>query len=96
MTVRIINPAPPSDEIRIFWRVGKEPFVEEKWQDMRGIFAQQSKANAKIVALLKIDRTAKYKYMVDIIDQLQFAELNRFSLAPLDEKEKAEQLKAIQ
>jgi biopolymer transport protein ExbD len=96
MTVRIINPAPPSDEIRIFWRVGKEPFVEEKWQDMRGIFAQQSKANAKIVALLKIDRTAKYKYMVDIIDQLQFAELNRFSLAPLDEKEKAEQLTAIQ
>jgi hypothetical protein len=28
--------------------------------------------------------------MVDIIDQLQFAELNRFSLAPLEPNEKKE------
>jgi len=90
MTVRIINPAPPTDEVRIFWRIAKEPFKEEKWQDMRAIFSQRYKANPKIVALLKIDREAKYKYMVDIIDQLQFAELNRFSLAPLEPKEKAE------
>ena len=90
MTVRIINPAPPGDEVRIFWRVAKEPFKEEQWQDMRAIFAERYRANPKIVALLKIDRGAKYKYMVDIIDQLQFAELNRFSLAPLEPKEKAE------
>ena len=37
-----------------------------------------------------MDRLAKYKYMVDIIDQLQFAELNRFSLAPLEPAEKKE------
>ena len=37
---------------------------------------------------VKIDRKAKYRYMVDIIDQLQFAELNRFSLAPLLPEEK--------
>jgi biopolymer transport protein ExbD len=90
MTVRIINPAPPADEVRVFWRIGKEPFKEETWQEMRGIFASAAKNNPKIVALLKIDRLAKYKYMVDIIDQLQFAELNRFSLAPLEEKEKQE------
>jgi biopolymer transport protein ExbD len=90
MTVRIINPAPPADEVKVFWRVGKDPFREEKWQDMRAIFTSTAKSNPKIVALLKIDRAAKYKYMVDIIDQLQFAELNRFSLAPLEEKEKQE------
>jgi len=32
----------------------------------------------------------KYHYMVGIIDDLQFADLNRFSLAPLEPKEKQE------
>ncbi len=90
MTVRVIGSPEGDAGTRVFWRIGKDPFKEEKWQDMRGIFTREGKANAKLVVLIKIDRDAKYKYMVDIIDQLQFAELNRFSLAPLEPAEKAE------
>jgi biopolymer transport protein ExbD len=91
MTVRIISPADKSrGDVRVFWAPGKESYKEAKWQEMREVFAERGKANPKLVVLIKIDRLAKYKYMVDIIDQLQFAEMNRFSLAPLDPKEKAE------
>jgi biopolymer transport protein ExbD len=91
MTVRVIAPADKSrGDVRVFYAIGKNPYVEEKWPDLTRLFTDEGKKNPKLVVLVKIDRTAKYKYMVDLIDQLQFAELNRFSLAPLEAKEKEE------
>jgi biopolymer transport protein ExbD len=91
MTVRIIHPTgSPDDDVKVAWAIAKNPYKVEAWQDMRAVFGTEGKKNAKLVVLIKIDREAKYKYMVDIIDQLQFAELNRFSLAPLEPKEKTD------
>lgn len=91
LTLRVIAPTDHSrGEIRTFWFLGTDPPKEAKLQDLEGIFASEGKKNAKLVVLVKIDRLVKYKYMVNIIDQLQFAELNRFSLAPLEPKEKQE------
>ncbi|HEY6573089.1 MAG TPA: biopolymer transporter ExbD [Candidatus Eisenbacteria bacterium] len=91
MTVRAIAPADKTrGEIRVFWNIAKAPYKEQNWNDMEAVFAAEGKKNPKLVVLVKIDRTVKYKYMVNLIDQLQFAELNRFSLAPLEPKEKAE------
>jgi len=91
MTLRVIAPADTSKgEVRAFWSIAKEPFKEAKVEQLQPIFEAEGKKNPKLVVLVKIDRMAKYKYMVDIIDQLQFAELNRFSLAPLDPAEKKE------
>lgn len=91
MTVRVIAPADKAiDNVRVFWAIGKNPYQEHNFDEMEKLFAENGKANPKLVVLVKIDRLAKYKYMVNLIDQLQFAELNRFSLAPLDPKEKAE------
>lgn len=91
LTLRVIAPADKSKgEIRTFWTLAKDPYKEAKLQELEGIFAAEGKKNPKLVVLVKIDRTAKYKYMVNIIDQLQFAELNRFSLAPLEPAEKKE------
>jgi biopolymer transport protein ExbD len=91
LTLRVIAPTDKSKgEIRAFWSLAKEPYKEAKFTDLVNIFSAEGKKNPKLVVLVKIDRTAKYKYMVNIIDQLQFAELNRFSLAPLEPKEKQE------
>ena len=46
--------------------------------------------NDKIVVLIKIDRDAKFNNMVSIIDQLDIAHLDRFSILELDAKDKAE------
>jgi biopolymer transport protein ExbD len=91
MTVRAIAPADTTrGDVRVFWTIAKNPYTESKWTDMSSLFATEGKKNPKLVVLIKIDRAVKYKYMVDLIDQLQFAELNRFSLAPLEATEKAE------
>jgi len=70
--------------------LAEAPFHEEKFDDLEKVFATEGKKNAKLVVLVKIDRLVKYRFMVGLIDQLQFAELNRFSLAPLEPKEKQE------
>jgi len=91
MTLRVIAPADTTqDAVRAFWKLGESPFLETKFEDLEKTFAAEGKKNPKLVVLVKIDRAVRYKYMVNLIDQLQFAELNRFSLAPLLPKEKKE------
>lgn len=91
MTVRAIAPTDTTrGDIRVFWNIAKQPYKEQNWNDMESVFAAEGKKNPKLVVLVKIERKVKYMYMVNLIDQLQFAELNRFSLAPLEPKEKAE------
>ena len=91
LTLRVIAPEDKSKgEIRAFWMLAKEAPKEAKLEQLEGIFTVEGKKNPKLVVLVKIDRGVKYKYMVNIIDQLQFAELNRFSLAPLTPEEKKE------
>jgi biopolymer transport protein ExbD len=91
LTLRVIAPADSTrGDVRTFWSLAKSPYKEAKVDQLEGIFAAEGKRNPKLVVLVKIDRLAKYKYMVNIIDQLQFAELNRFSLAPLTPAEKKE------
>ena len=42
------------------------------------------------VVIIRIDRDAKFSYMVDVIDDLDLANLTRFSLQTLDDKQKQE------
>jgi biopolymer transport protein ExbD len=92
MTLRVIATDDSTHDVRTFWRIGKDPFQEANIEKLQPIFETEGKKNPKLVVLLKIDRKAKYRYMVSIIDQLQFAELNRFSLAPLLPEEKSKDL----
>src|SRR5262245_3409216 len=89
MTLRVIAPDDSTQGARAFWRIAKNPFTEVAIDKLEPVFETEGKKNPKLVVLVKIDRKAKYRYMVDIIDQLQFAELNRFSLAPLTPEERA-------
>jgi len=91
MTLRVVAGQDSTrGDVRAFWRIAKDPFQEINVEKLQPLFETEAKKNSKLVVLVKIDRKAKYRYMVDIIDQLQFAELNRFSLAPLLPEEKKE------
>ena len=92
MTLRVVAADTTSGAVRAFWKIGEQPFVEANIEKLQPVFETEGKKNPKLVVLVKIDRKAKYRYMVDIIDQLQFAELNRFSLAPLLPEEKTKDL----
>ncbi|ABB24440.1 ExbD/TolR family protein [Pelodictyon luteolum] len=48
--------------------------------DMRSLLRQQSLSNSKLVIVVKIGQKAKYKQLVDIIDELNMMKIDRFSL----------------
>jgi len=83
LTVRVL----PDD--RAYWKRGTDPWVRS---DVPGLAAvlQPFKGNKDLVVLIKIDREAKFNNMVDIIDELDLANLTRFSLGTLTPEEKKE------
>ncbi len=87
LTVRVL----PDD--RAYWKRGTDPWARI---DVPGLGAvlQPFKGNKDLVVLIKIDREAKFNNMVDIIDELDLANLTRFSLGTLtpDEKKEVEAL----
>jgi len=67
----------------IFWNVGIEKPQKIEFKDLRAFLQAKNDSNAKLVTLVKIDRKAKYHFMVDILDEIQLANVTRFSLAPM-------------
>jgi biopolymer transport protein ExbD len=69
----------------LFWNVGIESPKRLERNELRAFLKQRVIDNPKLVALLKIDRAAKYNQMVEMIDDFQLSNVTRFSLAPLTE-----------
>jgi biopolymer transport protein ExbD len=67
----------------IYWNVGVEPPQRVEFKDLRKLLTERSKANPKLITLLKVHREGTYNMMVDIMDELNIAEITRFSLARL-------------
>lgn len=79
----------------IFWNLGKEAPVKVAFNDLRSLLLERNRANPKLITLIKVDRDGKYIDMVDIMDELSLANVTRFSLAPLTDKDK-ELVKKVQ
>ena len=67
----------------IYWNMGIEPPQAVAFKDLRKLLESFNEANPKLVTLIKVDRKSKYFNMVDVMDELQLARVNRFSLAEL-------------
>src|SRR5262245_21881218 len=74
---------------RAYWKRGTDPWARTEVSGLGGIL-KPFKSNKDLVVLIKIDREAKFNNMVDIIDELDLANLTRFSLATLSPEEKKE------
>jgi biopolymer transport protein ExbD len=73
----------------IFWNHGIESPKRLDRANLKVFLAEEQTANPKLIALLKIDRAGKFAQMVDMIDEFNYAHVERFSLAPLLEADKA-------
>ncbi|MFN0159327.1 MAG: ExbD/TolR family protein [Bacteroidota bacterium] len=73
---------------RIYWSVGIEAPVSIEFSALRDFLRQRSQLNPKLVTLVKIDREAKYSTMVNMMDELNLANITRFSLAPMVDTDK--------
>ncbi len=74
---------------RMAFRLGRNGLQPLAWNELAGTFRAQEDANPDLIVLVKIDRSARYEAMVDMMDALDDAHMQRFSLIPLAEAEAA-------
>lgn len=72
----------------IYWNIGTEPPKMVAFKDLRPILVERSKSNPKLITLVKVDREGTYIMMVDMMDELNLANITRFSLAPMLQADK--------
>ncbi|MEI6691237.1 MAG: biopolymer transporter ExbD [Chlorobium sp.] len=63
--------------------------------DLRKMLKQQTSANLKMVIVVKLSDKAKYKQLVDIIDELNLMKIDRFSLDDYTELDALEIKRAV-
>jgi biopolymer transport protein ExbD len=83
-----------SEKGEMFWNTGIEAPKRLDPTTLRSFLRERVQSNPKLVVLLKIDRTAKYNQMVNLIDDFATCRVERFSLAPLLENDKVLMAKA--
>jgi biopolymer transport protein ExbD len=79
----------------IWWSKGSEPPTKMAFDGLRPLLLEQNRSNPKLITLVKVDREGKYTQMVDVMDELNLANVTRFSLAPMTDKDK-DQIKKLQ
>jgi biopolymer transport protein ExbD len=89
MTLRV------TAEGKIYWNAGVEELAKVEFKDLRNLLAERNRANPKLITLIKVDRDSKYTLMVDIMDELNLANITRFTLAPMLPEDKKLVDKAI-
>ncbi len=84
-----------SPDFTIYWNKGNDPKLQKvSFADLRKFLIDQDHSTYKMVTLIKIDREAKYNDMVDLIDEINLANISRFSITPMDETDKKLMAKA--
>ncbi len=72
---------------RIFWRYTEDPLKQINKKDLVRFFKEQAAGNDKLTILIKLHREAKYETMVDLMDELEYAKMTRFSLIPMSDED---------
>lgn len=57
--------------------------------ELRSLLREQTAANRKMVIVVKISEKAKYKNLVDLIDELNLMKIDRFSLDDYTDRDEA-------
>jgi biopolymer transport protein ExbD len=85
MTIRILGDG------RLYWKRGakENPWNRSSVAQVRDVLKPFAGQN-ELIMVVKIDREAQFADMVDMLDELHATHLTRFSITPLEDKEKAE------
>jgi biopolymer transport protein ExbD len=85
LTVRIMP------NLEIYWSMGNEPTALKKitFKELRPLLVDKLRNSKDLITLVQIDRDAKYNDMVDVVDELNLANITKFSIAPLKDTDKS-------
>jgi biopolymer transport protein ExbD len=74
----------------MYYRVGTESLQPVTWAELTPLFLAYAEANPDIIILVKIHRDARYENMVEMMDTLDDAHMERFSLIPMQPEDLTE------
>jgi biopolymer transport protein ExbD len=77
-----------TDNNAIFWGIGFAKPQNAEMKDLAELLVDKNRENPKLITLVKLDRKARYHMLVDLLDELNLANVTRFSVAALTEKDK--------
>jgi biopolymer transport protein ExbD len=72
---------------QMFYQSGKGAMSSVLMKDLHTLFIDSSKLNPDLIILVKLNREAPYEMMVNIMDELEIANMQRFSLIPMSDEE---------
>lgn len=75
----------PDDSIHA--RLGTGGLAGYTWEELFRAFAENYRRNPSLIVLVKIHRDARYEMMVDMMDALEDARMERFSVVPMTDKD---------
>jgi len=67
----------------MFFKIGKTAIAPITWPELEPTFSANAAVNSDLIILVKIHREARYEPMVDMMDILEDAHMERFSLIPM-------------
>ncbi len=73
---------------RVLYRLGREGVAPLAWDDLTPLLIAQAAANDDLIVLVKIAREARYERMVDMMDVLEDAHMQRFSLVEMTDADR--------
>ncbi|MBU0742962.1 biopolymer transporter ExbD [bacterium] len=73
----------------MYYKIGTGGLTPVGWDGLSDDFRANAAANPDLIVLVKIHREARYEPMVDMMDALEDAHMERFSLIPMKEGEDA-------
>ncbi|MGD0591571.1 MAG: biopolymer transporter ExbD [Bacteroidota bacterium] len=74
----------------IYWSMGDKDSELKKvaFKELRPLLVERLRTIPKLITLVRIDREAKYNDMVEVIDELNLANITKFSIAPIKDGDK--------
>jgi biopolymer transport protein ExbD len=73
----------------LVYDVGLRGVTSASWDELRDLLVLEMDYNPELIVLVKVDRNARYEKMVDVLDTLDEAQVQRFSVIPMSEADKA-------
>lgn len=73
----------------MLYDVGKRGVQPLDWAELRETLVLESDYNPELIILGKIDREAQYELMVNLLDTFDEAQMQRFSIIPMTDADKA-------
>src|SRR5687768_4393104 len=79
------------DNDKIFWWIGLEPPVNETNYSSNGVrklLLEQTRANEKMMVLIKPQDESRYENIVNILDEMDITDIKRFAIVEFSEDDK--------